>query len=626
MSKKSKNVSLKEKKNIKDNDNKLKEDKENIVVKEEVELPNEDVFGIDDFNRKTTFGKILTYLLLSTAFVAVVCLFIYTYIKSRDDVNRTFSIISMGILTVFTIFFMIQCLLMDNKKGRWISSICSILLIGYSAFTVLVDMDYLKLPTQEYVPNFTGRTLTEVVNWSKSNNITLNQVYETSDLTPIYSVISQDVDTYTLVKNIDSLTIVVSEGPNYDKEVVMPSFIGRNVDDLIKFINDNYLTGVNIDFKFSDEVREIILTQDNSGQIKRNDTVNFTASLGLEEMLEDVNMIDLSNKSVFDATLFLKRYGIKYELVYEYSDDILKEYVIGQDREVGKLVNYKSDIVKLTVSKGPKIKVPNLLDMTVDEITNWVVDNHLKIEFNEDYDEEKVAGTILSSNVKEGDTVEQGSLISIVISKGQLRMEKFTSAAEFRDWADRYNVNYKEEYEFNSSVSSGNIIKSSHNEGDVIKNNDTVIIYVSQGKSIEIPNFVGKSKSDIEKSCKSVGLNCSFKSGSYSNSVSKDVATAQSKKAGSTVASGTSIQITLSLGAAKSYNVVIQSSWLSAGDADSTIATLKSKLTSLCPGVTFNFTKKKVNTGVGLITQDSPTKGGNNTFTQGKTYTFYIGS
>ena len=39
----------------------------------------------------------------------------------------------------------------------------------------------------------------------------------------------------------------------------------------------------------------------------------------------------------------------------------------------------------------------------------------------------------------------------------------------------------------------------------IIKNNDTVIIYVSQGKSVKIPNFVGKSKSDISKECSKLG-------------------------------------------------------------------------------------------------------------------------
>jgi len=53
-----------------------------------------------------------------------------------------------------------------------------------------------------------------------------------------------------------------------------------------------------------------------------------------------------------------------------------------------------------------------------------------------------------SVNVEEGEEIEQGTLITVVISKGQLKMESFTSAVDFRAWAESYGINYKEEYEF----------------------------------------------------------------------------------------------------------------------------------------------------------------------------------
>lgn len=591
----------------------------------EKEIDNE-FRNLDEFNEKNTFGRLLTYMLLATAFVSIVCLFIYTYINSTNDINQIFSIISMGILTVFTFFFIIQSLFMDNKKGRIISSISSILLIFYSIFTLGVNMGYLILPTQEYVPNFSGRTLTEVISWASSNKIELEQVYETSDTVEEYLIISQDVDKYTLVKNVEKITVVVSEGPNYDKELALQSFIGRNIDDFIKFMNDNFLTNVEIEFKYSDNDKDIILTQDKSGQIKRNDKVNITVSLGSEDSLQNVDMINLIDKDTFNATLFLKRNGIKYELKYDYSSKIKRGNVISQSISEGKNIDILNDKVELTISKGPEIKVINLDKMSVDEITKWVMDNNLRVEFNEDYDDEKSSGSVINVSFKEGDIIEQGETIKVTISKGQLKMESFKTAVEFRAWAEKYNINYKEEYQFNDSVASGNIIKMSHNEGQIIKKNDTVVVYISQGKSVTVPDFAGMSKSDIQSKCKSIGLSCTFKYGGYNDSVSKDKSIGQNKKSGSVVASGTSVQITLSEGKAPSYSVVIQSNWMSAGNPETTISTLKSKLSSACPGVTFKFVKKSVNTGVGLITQDSPTKGGQNTFVAGKTYTFYIGS
>lgn len=581
---------------------------------------------MDPYNHKTKGSKILTYLLLSITFVSVICYFVVVVLKSKEILDQLTSIISASLLSIFAIFFLIQSLLSDNKKGRRIACISSLLLTSYSVFNILVSCGFIIIPQQDSVPNFAGKNLSEVVSWASSNNIALEQVYEMSDTVEEYGIISQDVVVGTLVKNVDSLTVVVSEGPNYDKEIIVPSFIGKSVDDVITFVDENFLTNVNIDFTFSDMERDQVFEQDKSGQMKRNDVINLVASLGTSEDLATVKMKDLVGEDTFHAVTWVKRFGFEYVLEYEYSDKIGKGYVLKQSIESGMEADPKEVAITLVISKGPKIEVVDLANMSVEEITEWVMENNLKIEFEEVYDEAKPIGSVVSVNVDKGDTIEEGALIKVVLSKGQLKMESFTSAAEFRNWAESYGITYKEEYSFDDSVSSGNIIKSSHQAGDVIKNTDTVIIYVSQGKSVEIPNFVGNSKSDISKKCSSLGLKCSFKYGGFSDSVSKDVATAQSKKKGSTVASGTSVTITLSSGKASSYNIVIQSSWLSPGDPNATISTLKSKLEAACPGVTFKFQKKMVNTGVGLITQDSPVKGGNNTFVQGKTYTFYIGS
>lgn len=585
--------------------------------------------SIDEFNSKTKGGKLLMYLLLAMTFVGVVCYFAVTLIYSKNIVEQLTTIVSCSLLTLFACFFLVQSLFLDHKKGRFIVCLSCLCLISFSVFNILVKTDKLVLQKQETVPSFISKNLTEVVKWANKNKITLNQIYETSDVTEEYGIISQDVIAGTLLKKVSEMTVVVSEGPNVEKQVIVPNFIGKNVDDVIKFVEENFLSNVSIDFEFSDIERDQIISQDKSGQMRRSDQINFVASLGSEDDLASVDMKDLVGSDLFHATTWIKRFGFKYVLEYEYSDTVQKGLVLKQNAEKGKKIDPKTTELVLTISKGPKIKVPNLKEYSVEKLTNWIVENNLKIEFNEAYDDSVPVGKIISVSVEEGDTVEQGTLILVVVSKGELRYEKFTSAAEFRAWAEEYGISYKEEYEFNDSVSSGNIIKASHNEGDIIKNNDTVIIYISQGKSIKIPDFVGKGKSDISKECSKIGLKCSFNYGGYSSSIKKDVATNQSKRANSTVASGTSVVITLSSGKATSYSVTIQPEWLAAGSPDNTISKLKSELQRACPGVTFVFKKKAVNTGVGLVVSVTPSKagsGGHYTFVQGETYIFYIGS
>ena len=147
-----------------------------------------------------------------------------------------------------------------------------------------------------------------------------------------------------------------------------------------------------------------------------------------------------------------------------------------------------------------------------------------------------------------GEVIEVGDTLNVTISKGKLEMIKLTTLTDFYIWADQNKVNYDIEYEYSNDVKKDEIIKASHKTGDLIKEDDTVIIYVSKGKSVTIPNFISMSKSSIETKCNELKLSCSFTYGGYTESIKKDIATNQSKKIGTTVSEGTNLVITLSSG------------------------------------------------------------------------------
>lgn len=579
--------------------------------------------GIDGVNSETRVPKIITYVCLSLSLVTTVSYFIYTVITSQNIVDQASTIISISIMAVFAIFFVITSLFADNKRGRTFVIIAALLLTSFSGFNLLVSSDILRLPTQNYMLDFTGKQLTEVVSFAKENEIKLEQIYENSESVSEYGIINQSVTPGTLLKKVDKMMVTISSGPSTEKEVVIPNMLGWQVDQVIEFIDDNHLSNVSIDFVKADDVEaDTIIEQSMSGNMRRNAELRFVASLG---DITSVKIVDLSNLDIFHAITWIKRNNLKYEITYEYSDKVDKGFVISQSIKKGEVVSTSDTVIKIVVSKGAKIKVPNLVDMSVEEVTNWVVENSLKIVFEEAYDENIEVGKIISSNFIEGNEIEQGTLVKIVISKGVLKMEEFSSFNDFKTWADNNGLTYNAEYQFDDNVKSGNIIKTSHNKGDVIKNNDTITVYVSQGASVKIPNFVGSNKSTISNKCSSVGLKCNFVYGGYNNSVAKDVATSQSKRSGSVVGRGTSVTITLSSGKPGTCTARIQETWFEFGNASKSIATIKSKLSSQCPGVNFNVIGKSDNSApVGMLHPNSPIKGEPQTFVQGQTYTIWI--
>lgn len=485
---------------------------------------------------------------------AIICLIlsisylIFTVIFCGDQVNNLYLIINAIVITIFALFLTIMVITKNYKTKNVFSYFTTIILSGFLIFNFLVLNNNIELPTQELLENFQNKTISEALKWAKENNIEVNQIYEYSDNIEEYHIITQDIYPNTLLKKVDKITFTVSYGPNYDKIISLPNMVGWNIDDAMKTINDNFLNNVNIDYEVNEEKeKDTIIEQSISGQIRRNDEVNIKVSLGSTDDLEPVEMINLKNKSLMDATLWLKRHGIKYELVYVFSDEIAKNYVADQETDPGKTVNPKDDTVKLIISKGKKIVVPDLTKLSVDEATEWIINNNLKVKFETKYDSNIEAGKIIEADYKENDEIEAGTLITITTSKGPLKMPKFNNISDLRNWANNLGIEYREEYEFNDNVNKGDIIKTIPEENAVINYSDVIIVHISYGKPVTVPSFIGKSKSEISSTCNNIGLNCTFYYNGYSDTP-YDIAQNQNKNAGSEVVSGTYVSIGLSSG------------------------------------------------------------------------------
>ena len=539
---------------------------------------------------------------------------------NRHSINN-FKLIFI-ILAILNVMAMLSILNeIKLKKNLNILNSIMVIIFAFGVFYIIKNNN--PKVSSNLIPSFIGKNYTEAISWAKKNNIELIETYEYSDNYNEFIIFAQD-PINSSVKDTSTLSITISNGFNTEKKVILPSFVGRNIDEFIKEKDELHLNNVKIDYEVNDyNEKNIIITQSKSGEIRRSDEVKLVVSLGKRSELSEVTMINLVGKKLFDATLFLEQNALNYEITYEFSnlelDTVIKQSVL--ENETVKPFN---DKITITVSKGKVIKVPNLLNMTTEEIIKWVTDNNLKIALNDEYNSKIASGKVISANYKENDEISENTLIKITTSKGPLKMLNFKSLSEFRTWANNYNIKYEEEYEFNNSVPKGSIIKFSQSTGDLIDLSTPITVTISNGKAITIPNYVGKKKSEITSSCKSIGLNCSFTYGGYS-STALDIATSQNKKAGSKVISGTSLVITLSKGPAKTYTIEISESQLSIGNASATISTLKSYFAKKYPGVTFVFSTAKSNiySRPGFIHENSQVNDGKKV-TQGKSYKVII--
>ena len=522
--------------------NEVKKDEEE--VKEEVKIEKKEDNNKERNNSKKIVVKKSpgTNLLLCLLVIVSLIQFIIILISKDSSIS---DLINNLIITIFTVLFSIVGITYkrNNKKLLLVSGL---ILLSYFILNINNTFSFVKSPIS-VVPDFSNRSLTEVMKWASKNNILVNQDYEYSDMIPEYKVISQSIDSGKSLSGITEINVSISEGPNPYKEIVVPSMISWDHERVLNYIRENYLENVIVEFVQSSKKADTVIEQSTSGNLKRNDELKLTFSYGEVLEYEDYGVIDFTNMSQFEIEFFMKQHQLKYEIEYVFSNKIKKGYGVAQSVDAGTKVKVNNEVVKISISKGPKIKVPDLTKMAVNEITDWAIKNKLKLNFKDSYDDTVPEGEIIKTDKNNGDILEQGNVITVTLSRGNLKMPKFNTMIEFKEWADKYGIMYEEKHEFSDKVPIGEIIGFSYDVGDTIKNGDSISITISDGKQVEVPNVVGQSKNSAISKLEGAGLKYNV-STKYHNSVAKNTVISQSISAGSKVGTGTTVSIIVSLG------------------------------------------------------------------------------
>ena len=586
----------------------IEEKTRDVVDKEEVKKDNstkeEKVINKFDIPKGKIYKHPFTNLVLILTMLSSVAMFVLGLFFEK--INPMDALISGLLLVVFTLLF-VMFSMTTNRKNKSLVCLGSLFLLGYFVYGSLLTCGIINFPNKNVI-DFTNMELTEVIKWSEKNKINIVQDYEFSDMISEYHIISQDVKAGTKIKDIESITVAVSEGPNPSKEIVIPNMVSWDSKRVLEFIKENYLSNVNVEFVESTKEVNTVIEQNKSGNMKRDEELKLTFSYGQDEERKEIKLRDLSGMSKFEATFYLKQNRINYEFEEVFSSKVKRGFVVKQSVKAGTMINTGDTKIIVSISKGPEIKIPNLKGMSMTDITEWVIKNKLKLEFTDKYDDSIDENSVISANYKEGDIVAEGTVIEVVISRGKLIMPEFNSYYEFKEWADKYGILYEEQREFNESVKAGDVISYSYKTGDTIRNNDPVVVTISNGKSASVPSVIGLSKADATAKLKNAGFGYSFVY-SYSDSVAQGKVIRQSISAGSKVAQGTTITVTISNGpkpappkpVCNPVSVTIQSSL-----NGSSVAQTSANYRAAYPNVKFNFVPKASNIGTtGMVHPDT---------------------
>ncbi len=118
-----------------------------------------------------------------------------------------------------------------------------------------------------------------------------------------------------------------------------------------------------------------------------------------------------------DAVKKIHEAGLRDQVVRQYSKDVEETYVIKQDPQPGERIAKGNYVTVFTSLGPPKTTVPSVVGLSFDEAVNRLQDAKLKGK-SVPVDSEKPEGQVVSQSPTAGASVEEGSRVTLRVSKG----------------------------------------------------------------------------------------------------------------------------------------------------------------------------------------------------------------
>lgn len=249
-----------------------------------------------------------------------------------------------------------------------------------------------------------------------------------------------------------------------------------------------------------------------------------------------VKVPDLTGMTVDEATAVLEPLGLKIEVAREVaSSSHPAGAIVRQDPKAGDRMD-KGGIVKVQISKGGQTEgVPNVVGKTRKEAESILTGIGFKVAFTEQFSNDYPAGTVVSQTPAAGEEAEEGSTITLVISKGAetVTVPNVEGLSEADAVAALEKVGLAASVvnqETSDSSKVGKVLTQDPKSGQKANKGSAVTITVGTEahNQVEVPNVVGQSKTNAINNLQSKGFQVSVSDGDSTASPSL-VGTVQSQ-------------------------------------------------------------------------------------------------
>ena len=210
-----------------------------------------------------------------------------------------------------------------------------------------------------------------------------------------------------------------------------------------------------------------------------------------------------------------------------------------------------------------KVTVENVAGMTTEEAKTALSQKGLSnVKVSEQQSDTVSAGKVISTDPEAGTEVEKDAEITLIVSSGTSTVQvpsvasmtvskaKSTLAAEGFNAVEGSKV-------YSDTVKAGLVAYSNPKGGAQASKGATITLYISKGPkrtTTTVTDLMGMTKAQAKEALTAKKLVLGSVSTAYSDNVSKNRVCVQSKAEGTEVKTGSTVDITLSLGASKTYS------------------------------------------------------------------------
>lgn len=213
-----------------------------------------------------------------------------------------------------------------------------------------------------------------------------------------------------------SLASIFNSLNSSNTEVEVRNFVGMNLAEAEQLIEKDGLK-CTVSYSFSSEyANNLVIRQNiNAGQkVKTGRFIELTVSQGSQTF----TMPSIKEMTLSQARVLLSKYDVTIESEDVVDDSVAAGQIISQEPEEGAEIAAGAT-VKVTISKGREIAVPDLKGRTEDDAMVYLVIQGLTLgnitrEESHEYDE----GIVIGQSLTPGDTAPEGSGIDLVVSSG----------------------------------------------------------------------------------------------------------------------------------------------------------------------------------------------------------------